>query len=62
MIVEFNPAAEVAFGHERSAVLNQPLASLLIPERMREAHEVAFQRFLETGEGSVVGQRVELER
>jgi len=61
MIVEFNPAAEVAFGHERSAVLNQPLASLLIPERMREAHEVAFQRFLETGEGSVVGQRVELE-
>jgi PAS domain S-box-containing protein len=58
-VVEFNPAAVKTFGYERSEVLGRLLAEVIIPSRLRSAHREGFSRFLSTGEGRVVGRRIE---
>jgi len=60
-IVEFNPAAEATFGFTRGHALGKPLAELIIPPRYREAHRRGFARYLATGEGPVLGKRIEIE-
>ena len=59
-IAEFNPAAERTFGYRRADVLGRPLAEVIIPPSLREAHRQGFARFLATGEGRVLGQRIEM--
>ena len=59
-VVDFNPAAEAMFGRTRTAVLNQPLAELIMPPASRKAHERGLAHLLATGVGRVVGQRVEM--
>jgi len=59
-IVDWNPQAEEAFGWPREEVLGRPLAETLVPERYRQAHREALRRFLATGEGSILGKRVEM--
>jgi PAS domain S-box-containing protein len=59
-ITEFNPAAERTFGYRRADVLGRPLAEVIIPPSLREAHRRGFARYLATGEARVLGQRVEL--
>jgi PAS domain S-box-containing protein len=58
-VVEFNPAAESMFGYARSEVLGRPLAELIIPPHLRPAHQAGIARYLETGEGPVLGKRIE---
>jgi two-component system sensor histidine kinase/response regulator len=58
-IIEFNPAAERLFGHEREAVLGRPIVELLIPPSLRERQQHAWERFQATGEWPWIGQRVE---
>src|SRR5712692_1972855 len=60
-IVEFNPAAEATFGFTRGHALGKPLAELIIPPRYREAHRRGFARYLATGDGPVLGKRIEIE-
>src|SRR5439155_23965191 len=59
-IVEFNPAAERTFGYASEDVLGLELAEVIIPASLREAHRRGFARYLATGEGSVLGKRLEL--
>jgi diguanylate cyclase (GGDEF)-like protein/PAS domain S-box-containing protein len=59
-IVEFNPAAEAAFGHRREHVLGQSMAALIMPPRLRDAHFAGFTRYLQTGEAPIFGKRLEL--
>ena len=59
-VVEFNPAAERTFGYSRSGVIGRELGSLIVPLRMREAHQKGMAHYLETGEGPVLGKRLEL--
>ena len=59
-ILEFNPAAERSFGHARDAVLGQRMGELIVPPRYREAHRRGLQRYLATGEGPVLGRRIEM--
>jgi PAS domain S-box-containing protein len=59
-IVEFNPAAESCFGLPRSEVIGKKIADVLIPPRFRHAHKTAMANYLRTGEGTVIGTRVEL--
>ena len=59
-ITEFNPAAERTFGHARADVLGLPLPDLLIPAALREAHLQGLAHYLATGEGPVLGQRIEV--
>ncbi len=59
-VIEFNPAAERVFGYRRDQALGQPMAELIIPPPLRAAHGAGLKRYLETGEGPVLGQRLEL--
>ncbi|MBW3538541.1 PAS domain S-box protein [Candidatus Parcubacteria bacterium] len=59
-VVEFNPAAEQMFGYTRDQVVGQEMAVLIIPERYRDKHRQGLARYLETGEGPVLGRRIEV--
>lgn len=60
-ITAWNAEAERTFGWARSEVMGRPLTDTLVPERHRERHLAGFRRFLETGEGRMLHQRVEIE-
>ena len=59
-VLEFNPAAERMFGFGRHEVVGKELAELIIPPRMREQHRRGLAHYLKTGEGPVVGKRIEI--
>jgi len=59
-VVEFNPAAERIFGYRRDDVVGRPLADAIIPPSLRDAHRQGFDRYLTTGEGNVLGRRIEV--
>ena len=59
-IIEWNPAAEKTFGHTRDEALGQILPELIIPPALREAHLKGMERYFQTGEAVVLGQRVEV--
>lgn len=57
---EFNKAAERLFGYKREEVIGKELAGLIIPPSLRDRHRVGLQRYLDTGEGPVLGKRLEV--
>ena len=59
-VVEFNPAAEKTFGYRREQVIGQELADFIIPPSLRERHRHGMAHYLATGEGPVLGKRLEL--
>jgi PAS domain S-box-containing protein len=59
-ITEFNPAAERTFGHRREDVLGAVLGDLIVPPALRERHRQGMARYLATGQGVVIGKRVEM--
>jgi PAS domain S-box-containing protein len=59
-ITEFNPAAERMFGFHRAEALGKELAELIIPSAMRERHRKGLAHCLATGEGPVLGKRIEM--
>ena len=59
-IIEFNTAAEAIFGHKREDVTGKSMPELIIPERFRDRHYRGLEQYLQTGEGPVLGQRIEL--
>ena len=60
-VVEWNPAAERAFGHARAAALGADMAELIIPPELRGAHRRGLARYLATGEGPLLRRRIEVE-
>jgi PAS domain S-box-containing protein len=59
-VVGWNGAAELTFGWRRDEIVGRLLSTTLIPARYQEAHERGFQRYLQGGEGRVIGTVVEL--
>lgn len=59
-ILEFNPMAEKLFGYRREEVIGGGVADLLIPPSLRERHREGLRRYLRTGQGRIIGQRIEL--
>jgi two-component system, chemotaxis family, CheB/CheR fusion protein len=59
-ILEFNKAAEHVFGYERDKAIGQELAALIIPPAFRDRHRQGLRHYLETGEGPVLGRRLEV--
>ena len=59
-VLEFNPAAERVFGFSRDEAIGKELADLIIPPRMREQHRRGLAHYLQTGEGPVIGKRIEI--
>ncbi len=60
-IVEFNPAAETTFCYRRAEVLGQRLSEKIIPPAFREMHQRGLAQYLETGEGRLLGRRIEVQ-
>ncbi len=60
-VVEFSAVAEEMFGYSREDVIGHLMADLIIPPEMREMHRRGMQHYFETGEGPVLGSRIEVE-
>ena len=60
LIVEFSPVAEQTFGYSRQEVLGQPISEVVIPPALRQGHAGGLKRYFATGEGPVLGQRIEI--
>ena len=59
-VVEFNPASERMFGYTRDQVIGKEMAESIIPPSLRERHRHGMAHYLATGEGPVLGRRLEL--
>jgi PAS domain S-box-containing protein/diguanylate cyclase (GGDEF)-like protein len=59
LIRDFNPSAAIIFGYQPSEVVGKTI-TMLMPEPYRSEHHDYIKRYLETGEGSVIGQRREM--
>ncbi len=59
-VVEWNPASERTFGYARDEAVGRDLAELIIPPALRGAHHQGLAHYLATGEGPVLGQRIEV--
>lgn len=60
-IVSFNPAAEKIFGFSVEEAIGNQMGNLIIPEKYRQAHIAGMKHFLKTGDGPVLGKRIEIE-
>jgi len=56
----WNAQAESTFGWTREEAVGTPLASLIIPTRLQDAHAAGMRRYLATGEARVLNQRIEV--
>ena len=60
LVVEFNPAAEQAFGYAAADAIGKPMHDLIVPPSHRAAHVRGLSRFMSTGEAPVIGMRMEM--
>jgi len=60
-ITDFNAAAEATFGFKREDVVGRPLAEVVVPPALREAHRGALRRYVETRQATILNRRLELE-
>ena len=58
-VLEFNPAAERAFGYSRAEVVGRDLGELIVPPALRPQHREGMRRYRLTGRGPVIGRIVE---
>ena len=59
-IKNWNGQAERFFGWSRQEVLGRDLADTIIPAKYHEAHRRGLQRFLATGEGTLLNKVIEV--
>ncbi|MBN2475501.1 MAG: PAS domain S-box protein [Pirellulales bacterium] len=60
VITEFNRAAEQTFGHARERVLGTQPSEVLFPPSKSAGHQNRIDRYLDAGEGSLLGRRIEV--
>jgi two-component system cell cycle sensor histidine kinase/response regulator CckA len=60
VIRSWSPQAERVFGWPAAEAVGQTLSTTIVPPRHRDAHEGGLARFLATGEGPVLNQRIEI--
>ncbi len=60
-VIEYNRAAERTLGWSRGKMLGEKMEDFIIPEAVRHMHAKGFAHFVETGEGPLIGNRVETE-
>jgi PAS domain S-box-containing protein len=59
-IIEWNRSAEQTFGYRREEALGREMGEMIIPPSMRESHRQGLARLGATGEGRVLGRRIEM--
>ncbi|MGF1725418.1 PAS domain S-box protein [Photobacterium nomapromontoriensis] len=60
-IIEYNQGAEGILGWSQHEAVGQNMARLIVPEHFRAAHLKGMEHYQKTGEGPVLGKRLELE-
>ena len=60
-VIAFNNAAEDAFGYSRDEAIGRDVADLIIPQALRERHHRGRERYLATGEHTLLGERIEID-
>jgi len=60
LITGWNRKAEEIFGWSHDEAVGRTLIGTIVPRRYRDAHQRGLARFIETGEGRLVGKTVEL--
>jgi PAS domain S-box-containing protein len=56
----WSPAAQKMFGYAKEEVNNKKMYELITPERFRQDHISAFERFKKIGKGNIIGKTVEV--
>ncbi len=59
-VLEFNHGAESMFGYASDDVIDHDMADLIVPPALREAHRDGLTRYLRTGTGSYLDNRIEI--
>ncbi|HLQ33376.1 MAG TPA: ATP-binding protein [Chloroflexota bacterium] len=59
-ITDWNPQAETMFGWSRQEALGRKVEATIMPARYTAAHSRGIERYLSTGEATVLNQRLEL--
>jgi PAS domain S-box-containing protein len=59
-VLEFNRGAETMFGLAGDDVMDCDMADLIVPPSLREAHRAGLARYLRTGTGSYLDNRIEI--
>ncbi|HWH28398.1 MAG TPA: EAL domain-containing protein [Mycobacteriales bacterium] len=57
-VTDWNPAAERVFGWRAIEVLGRSVAEVLVPARLRAAHQRGLERFVHTGQSRLGGEVV----
>ncbi|MDQ2826426.1 MAG: ATP-binding protein, partial [Actinomycetota bacterium] len=60
MVTDWNRSAEVIFGWSATEAVGRRLSDAIIPPFLRQDHEQGLARFLATGDGPIMGRRVEV--
>lgn len=60
-VIGWNPAATKIFGYTADEALDEDMAELIIPEETRPLHCNGVAHCLETGDGPILNQRLELD-
>jgi hypothetical protein len=60
-VIEWNQQAETSFGWPRSDAIGRQLVELIVPERHRDAHRNGLEQYRRTGQGAVLGKRLEFD-
>jgi len=59
-IVNWNSKAEELFGWTTEQMVGRSLVSTIVPPEYREAHDRGFRKYIDSGEGPVIGKVLEL--
>lgn len=60
LVVSWNGEAERIFGYSAAYALGRDVSDLIVPPEHRAGHRSALQHYVNTGEGKVVGSRMEI--
>lgn len=60
VLIDLNPAAEDMFGYTIAEIVGREMADLFVPEKYRSRHREGLDRVRTTGEGPILGKRLEL--
>ncbi len=59
-LLEFNAGAEAIFGWRRAEVLTRTIGEVLVPDRLRAAHEAGMARVRMGGPRRLIGRRIDM--
>lgn len=59
-ITAWNQQASLTLGWTAAEAIGQNLSSMMIPRGQRSAHRAGMKKFISTGEGPIIGKRIEL--